>query len=134
MCTDTVCSDNKVYTDLWMSADMGETWAVQTMGIFANTYLNSMFTEYSKGIGRHYSAVLTGDDTIYILGGHKPNTTEGLNSVFTSSVNSPDATFSSAPYLISPKGVVYKSATQVAIFFKENIQMGTGTGAELNAV
>jgi hypothetical protein len=127
MCTDMACSNNMVFSDLWSSADVGETWAAHTMGIFANQDLATRVTEYSKGIGRYYSTVMTGDDTIYVLAGHKPNTTQGLNSVFTAYTNPPDVTFSSTTYLQGPTQTVLKTMPKVAIFFKENIQMGAGT-------
>jgi hypothetical protein len=126
-CKDMLCTDNMVMSDLWMSADTGATWECQTMGVFANSLLSSTITEYSKGIGRYYSSVITGDDTVWILAGHQPNTTQGLNRVYTSYVNPPDTTFSSTTYLGSPTTVVLKSMEKVAIFFKENIQMGAGT-------
>eukprot|EP00747_Dinoflagellata_sp_TGD_P154236 gnl/TRDRNA2_/TRDRNA2_177480_c1_seq4.p1 gnl/TRDRNA2_/TRDRNA2_177480_c1~~gnl/TRDRNA2_/TRDRNA2_177480_c1_seq4.p1 ORF type:complete len:1607 (-),score=271.05 gnl/TRDRNA2_/TRDRNA2_177480_c1_seq4:140-4501(-) len=126
-CEDMLCKNNMVMSDLWRSDDVGATWMCQTMGIYANTALSSMITQYSKGIGRYYSAVMTGDDTIWILAGHQPNTTQGLNRVFSAYTNPPDDTFSSTTYLASPTTTVLKSMESVAIFFKENIQMGTGT-------
>merc|ERR1719424_1150078 len=130
MCNDATCSNNQVYTDVWTSGDVGATWRCLTSGMYATPALQTKATTYSKGIGRYYSAVLTGDDTLFIVAGHKPNTTEGLNSVMTAFVDENDAVFSSTPYLVTPQlsgaQPVLKSMEKIAIFFKENIQMGAG--------
>jgi len=80
MCNDAACSNNLVFTDVWSSANIGESWDCQT----AN-YNDALTSVYSKGIGRYVSTVMTHDDTIFLIGGHKPNTTEGLDQILVSS-------------------------------------------------
>ena len=60
---------------------------------------------------------MAGDDTVWILAGHQPNMTEGLNRVFTSYIISPDEMFSSTLYLAAPTRTVLKSMSEVALPF-----------------
>lgn len=130
-CSSATCSDNMVYMDVWMSVDIGQTWSCQTSGLFSTPDLSALVTPYSKGISLRHSAVaLTGDDTIYVMGGHKPNTTEGFNTIYTSFWAPAEAQFSSTPYVEAPQTAstgILKSMSEVALFFRENIQLGTGT-------
>jgi hypothetical protein len=71
------CKD--VYTDLWKSSNYGWTWECLT-----SHYDQLTVTLYSKGIGRHVGALMTHDDTIFLIGGAQPNGTVGLNTVWSS--------------------------------------------------
>jgi len=122
-CSDSSCSNNEVFNDLWLSEDVGETWTCQT-----STVDPSLVTSYSRGVGRYTTAVVTGDDTLFLMGGSKANTTEGLNKVFTSYMIAPDQTFDGAnPYVVAPQiQPVLKNFGSVSVFFQESVQLGTG--------
>jgi hypothetical protein len=122
-CKDLQCSNNEVFNDVWMSSNVGETWTCQT-----STIDPSMVSSYSRGMGRYTTAVMTGDDTIFLMGGLKANSTEGLNKVYTSFLVAPDQTFNGAsPYLVAPQvQPVLKTFGSVSVYFQEAVQLGTG--------
>merc|ERR1719387_3239357 len=82
-CTGAMCGE--VFTDVWVSNDVGITWQCQT----AN-YDSTLTSSYTKGIGRHVGAVMTYDDTMFLIAGAKANFTVGLNSIWTSYAYAPD--------------------------------------------
>jgi hypothetical protein len=117
-----------VMTDVWMSADAGSTWNCQT----AN-YLDSAYSAYSKGIGQHTSGVMTYDDTVFLLGGHKPNTTQGLNKVYTSYAGPADVTFSATPYAQTPAAAAgAHPSTSVTLYFRE--ALGSAAGIRIRSL
>merc|ERR1712196_247597 len=104
--SDATCKNNLVFTDVWMSqevltagvfAEIGTTWTCQT----AN-YDPSFTSTYSKGIGRYISPVVTHDDVLWLMGGHVPNTTTGLNTVYTSYAGPLDLTLEKTVYAQYP--------------------------------
>lgn len=129
MCSDATCSNNMVFTDVWKSSNCGETWVCQTANFNA-----AMTSEYSKGIGRFASAVMTHDDTIFLLGGHKPNTTLGLNKIYTSSsLSTPplDNAFAARDLKTQTPATVYKAGGSFSLYFKEGIQTSGVSGAPI---
>jgi len=132
-CNDATCTNNAAFTDVWMSqetttagltAGVGATWTCQT------AHYNSSLTEtYSKGIGRYTSSVVTHDDTLWLMGGHKPNTTAGLNTVYTSYAGVLDLSLSKTIYAQSPLAAAtgLLRTTSVSMYFTEDVVAGTGT-------
>merc|ERR1719161_1468418 len=131
-CNDDVCSNNKAFTDVWMSSavktagitsDIGTTWTCQT----AN-YDPSFTSTYTKGIGRYISSVITHDDVLWMMGGQVPNTTTGLNTVYTSYAGPLDLSLSKTVYaqypLASATGLGL--STSVTMYFTEDVVAGTG--------
>jgi hypothetical protein len=53
---------------------------------------SEMTEQYSLGVGRLSTGIMAHDDTVFLIGGAKPNTTLGLNSIWTSYDASVDAT------------------------------------------
>merc|ERR1719162_995309 len=132
-CNDATCSNNAAFTDVWMSvatttagltAEVGATWTCQT----AN-YDSALTETYSKGIGRYVSSVITHDDTLWLMGGHVPNTTTGLNSVYTSYAGPLDQTLSKTVYAQYPLAAAtgLLKTTGVTMYFTEDVVAGTGT-------
>jgi hypothetical protein len=123
-CIDETCTNNQVRDDVWMSADVGETWVCMTSNIDPTIY-----TQYSMGLGSYSTATITGDDTIFLLGGLVANSTDGLNTIYMSQLAAPDTTFSATPYVIAPQTAtaVYRDFGSIHVFFKEAIQKGSGT-------
>merc|ERR1719456_935941 len=132
-CNDATCSNNAAFTDVWMSQettsaslllDVGTTWTCQT----AN-YDPSLTSTYTKGIGRYVSSVMTHDDTLWLMGGHVPNTTTGLNTFYTSYAGPLDLSLAKtvyAQYPLSAATGLLKS-TGVTMYFTEDVVAGTGT-------
>merc|ERR1719191_1968740 len=82
---DPYCAE--VYTDVWKSVDSGAKWTCLTANM-----ASEMTSEYSRGVGRLATGLMAHDDTIFMIGGAKPNTTLGLNSIWTSYAAAPDST------------------------------------------
>merc|ERR1719456_748253 len=132
-CNDATCSNNAAFTDVWMSQEtttagltsgVGATWTCQT----AN-YDSALTSTYTKGIGRYVSSVMTHDDTLWLMGGHVPNTTTGLNTFYTSYAGPLDLSLAKtvyAQYPLSAATGLLKS-TGVTMYFTEDVVAGTGT-------
>merc|ERR1711959_852420 len=126
-CNDATCSNNGAFTDVWMSSDttdVGTTWTCQT----AN-YDSALTGAYTKGIGRYVSSVVTHDDTLWLMGGHVPNTTTGLNTVYTSYAGPLDLSLSKTVYAQYPLAAAtgLGLSTSVTMYFTEDVVAGTGT-------
>merc|ERR1712193_282267 len=130
---DATCSNNLAFTDVWMSSevttggitsDIGTTWTCQT----AN-YDPSLTSTYTKGIGKYVSSVITHDDTLWLMGGQVPNTTYGLNTVYTSYAGPLDLTLSKTIYAQYPLDAATDllKSTAVTMYFTEDVVAGTGT-------
>merc|ERR1719428_103360 len=106
------------------AADIGTTWTCQT----AN-YDPSFTSTYTKGIGRYISSVVTHDDVLWMMGGHKPNTTYGLNTVYTSYAGPLDLTLAKTVYAQYPLAAAtgLLKSTAVTMYFTEDVVAGTGT-------
>eukprot|EP00928_Gymnodinium_smaydae_P082863 TRINITY_DN6613_c1_g1_i3.p1 TRINITY_DN6613_c1_g1~~TRINITY_DN6613_c1_g1_i3.p1 ORF type:complete len:3740 (+),score=726.59 TRINITY_DN6613_c1_g1_i3:1432-12651(+) len=70
---------NEVFNDVWVTKDVGETWACLTA-----SYAPLSWTPHSVGVGRYPSVVATHDDYIFILGGHVPKTENVTGDVYSS--------------------------------------------------
>merc|ERR1719162_466952 len=132
-CNDATCSNNAAFTDVWLSSEtttagltteVGATWTCQT----AN-YDSAFTSTYSKGIGRYVSSVITHDDTLWLMGGHKPNTTTGLNTVYTSYAGPLDLSLAKTVYAQYPLAAAtgLLRTTSVTMYFTEDVVAGTGT-------
>merc|ERR1711937_855523 len=132
-CDDATCSNNLAFTDVWMSqevttsgltSEVGTTWTCQT----AN-YDSSFTSTYTKGIGRYVSSVVTHDDTLWLMGGHVPNTTTGLNTVYTSYAGPLDLSLAETVYAQYPVAAAtgLLKSTSVTMYFTEDVVAGTGT-------
>merc|ERR1719335_1205261 len=132
-CNDATCSNNEAFTDVWMSqevttggitSEVGATWTCQT----AN-YDPSFTSTYTKGIGRYISSVITHDDILWMMGGQVPNTTTGLNTVYTSYAGPLDLTLSKTVYAQYPLAAAtgLLKSTSVTMYFTEDVVAGTGT-------
>merc|ERR1719335_1368218 len=106
------------------TTDIGTTWTCQT----AN-YDPSFTSTYTKGIGRYVSSVVTHDDTLWLMGGQVPNTTYGLNSVYTSYAGPLDLSLSKTVYAQYPLGAAtgLLKSTSVTMYFTEDVLAGTGS-------
>eukprot|EP00746_Dinoflagellata_sp_MGD_P140420 gnl/MRDRNA2_/MRDRNA2_73673_c0_seq1.p1 gnl/MRDRNA2_/MRDRNA2_73673_c0~~gnl/MRDRNA2_/MRDRNA2_73673_c0_seq1.p1 ORF type:complete len:2528 (+),score=396.81 gnl/MRDRNA2_/MRDRNA2_73673_c0_seq1:280-7584(+) len=115
------CKD--VYTDLWKSGNYGWTWECLT-----SNYDQLFVTLYSKGIGRHVGALMTHDDTIFLIGGAKPNSTVGLNTVWSSYTGTNDTTkpddYSSSMFPFTGDTNVLTSS-KVMMYFHESVFLRT---------
>jgi len=71
--------------------------------------------------------VITHDDTLWLMGGQKPNTTGGLNTVHTSLDGALDLTFSDVVLSQEPASGAdeLKNDASVTVFFTEDIKAGT---------
>merc|ERR1719262_328571 len=101
---------------------IGDSWGT------AN-YDPSFTSTYTKGIGRYVSSVITHDDTLWLMGGHVPNTTTGLNTVYTSYSGPLDTSLAKtvyAQYPIAAATGLLKS-TSVTMYFTEDVVAGTGS-------
>merc|ERR1712159_939527 len=111
-------------TTAGITSDIGATWTCQT----AN-YDPDLTSTYSKGIGRYVSSVITADDTLWLMGGQKPNTTTGLNTVYTSYGGPLDLSLSKTVYAQYPLAAAtgLLKSTTVTMYFTESVAAGTGT-------
>merc|ERR1719191_100838 len=128
--TDVFCAF--VMTDVWKSTDSGATWQCLTANM-----ASEMTLEYSRGVGRLATGVMAHDDTIFLIGGAKPNTTLGLNSIWTSYAAATDAT---KPTYLSvleaeERSVLATTASttdfvrktsKVKLYFSEAVKLATG--------
>merc|ERR1711975_66245 len=132
-CNDATCSNNMAFTDVWMSqevttagltSEVGTTWTCQT----AN-YDPALTSTYTKGIGKYVSSVITHDDTLWLMGGHVPNTTSGLNSVYTSYAGPLDLSLDKTVYAQYPVAAAtgLLKSTAITMYFTEDVVAGTGT-------
>jgi len=132
-CNDATCSNNGAFTDVWMSqetttagltSEVGTTWSCQT----AN-YDPSFTSTYTKGIGRYVSSVITHDDTLWLMGGQVPNTTTGLNTVYTSYSGPLDTSLATTVYAQYPTAAAtgLLKSTSVTMYFTEDVLAGTGS-------
>merc|ERR1719236_281058 len=132
-CNDATCSNNLAFTDVWMSeevttagltSEIGTTWTCQT----AN-YDPSFTSTYSKGIGAYVSSVITHDDVLWLMGGQKPNTTTGLNTVYTSYSGPLDTSLATTVYAQYPTDAAtgLLKSTSVTMYFTEDVLAGTGS-------
>merc|ERR1719386_170254 len=111
-------------TTAGLTAEVGTTWTCQT----AN-YDPSFTSTYSKGIGAYVSSVVTHDDTLWLMGGQKPNTTTGLNTVYTSYAGPLDLSLATTVYAQYPLAAATSllKSTAVTMYFTEDVVAGTGT-------
>merc|ERR1712159_399892 len=111
-------------TTAGITSDIGATWTCQT----AN-YDPDLTSTYSKGIGRYVSSVITADDTLWLMGGQKPNTTTGLNTVYTSYGGPLDLSLSKTVYAQYPLAAAtgLLKSTSVTMYFTEDVVAGTGS-------
>ena len=132
-CNDATCTNNAAFTDVWMSqevttggitSEVGATWTCET----AN-YDPSFTSTYTKGIWRYVSPVITHDDTLWLMGGHAPNTTTGLNTVYTSYAGPLDMSLATTVYAQYPLAAAtgLLKSTSVTMYFTEDVVAGTGT-------
>lgn len=114
-----LCSE--VFTDVWGSTDGGETWTCRT-----SNFVPSLWSEHSRGLGRYTAAVLAHDDTIFLLGGHRPNTTEGSSEVFSSYGGPLDLNFT-APglHFFLPSQARIFGRMNFSLYFTEDIAVNT---------
>lgn len=74
-----------VFTDVWQSSDSGQTWLCLT-----TNYDRSLTEQHSIGHGRFASGVAAHDDTLFLIGGAKPNATKALSTIWSSYWAKPD--------------------------------------------
>jgi hypothetical protein len=78
------------------------------------------------GIGRYVGALMTHDDTMFLIAGAKPNTTVNLNSVWTSYAAGKDSIAPTArTAMTSPTGTPL-TTTSVAMYFSEAVMLKAG--------
>merc|ERR1712159_309840 len=107
-----------------ITSEVGATWTCQT----AN-YDPSFTSTYTKGIGRYVSSVVTHDDVLWLMGGHVPNTTTGLNTIYTSYAGPLDLSLSTTVYAQYPLATAtgLLKTTSITMYFTEDVVAGTGT-------
>merc|ERR1719377_503743 len=103
------------------TTDIGTTWNCQT----AN-YDPEFTSTYTKGIGRYVSSVITHDDVLWLMGGHVPNTTTGLNTVYTSYSGPLDLSLAKTVYAQYPLAAAtgLLKSTAVTMYFTEDVVAG----------
>merc|ERR1719428_1292846 len=106
------------------ASEVGTTWSCQT----AN-YDPSFTSTYTKGIGRYVPSVITHDDTLWLMGGQVPNTTTGLNTVYTSYSGPLDTSLATTVYAQYPTAAAtgLLKSTSVTMYFTEDVLAGTGS-------
>eukprot|EP00746_Dinoflagellata_sp_MGD_P166558 gnl/MRDRNA2_/MRDRNA2_96532_c0_seq1.p1 gnl/MRDRNA2_/MRDRNA2_96532_c0~~gnl/MRDRNA2_/MRDRNA2_96532_c0_seq1.p1 ORF type:complete len:3796 (-),score=582.92 gnl/MRDRNA2_/MRDRNA2_96532_c0_seq1:173-9922(-) len=115
------CARSSVFMDVWSSADVGSTWKCLTASYGENIGGTQLYT---SGLYKA-TAAMTYDDTMWLLAGRKPNSTAGLQTVYSSLPGSQDLTVSASPYLtvVSPKSDNKALPTStIRIFFREAVQ------------
>jgi hypothetical protein len=129
LCTLTEVFCPHVFTDVWKSADVGATWQCLTANM-----ASEMTEEYSLGVGRLATGSMAHDDTIFLIGGAKPNTTLGLNSIWTSYAAATDST---KPEYLSLMEADRRSVlggiltdTTVKLYFSEAVTLATGVQSQ----
>jgi methionine-rich copper-binding protein CopC len=122
-CKQSLCVSNAVFADVWSSTDSGSTWIGQTANY------DDSIGENSKGMGRGVAAVLAHDDTVFLIGGRRGNSTTGLNTVYSSYSGARDSTFSSSPYASFPErgATSVLKSDNITMYFRESIQSGSSS-------
>eukprot|EP00746_Dinoflagellata_sp_MGD_P074176 gnl/MRDRNA2_/MRDRNA2_29997_c0_seq1.p1 gnl/MRDRNA2_/MRDRNA2_29997_c0~~gnl/MRDRNA2_/MRDRNA2_29997_c0_seq1.p1 ORF type:complete len:2479 (-),score=415.20 gnl/MRDRNA2_/MRDRNA2_29997_c0_seq1:427-7653(-) len=121
-CIDALCA-TQVFTDVWSSSDGGATWVCQT----AN-FAPELTEKYSLGIGRFVTPIMAYDNAIFLLGGHKPNTTLGLDTVYESYGRRLDTEIAGAfAQLPAHDSQGAMGDASLMLYFRESVQAGTGT-------
>merc|ERR1719428_580464 len=119
---DLECKSNEVFTDVWLSVDAGLTWSCRT-----SNYNPGITEKYSRGIGRFVSATLTHDDTVFLIGGQKPNTTMGLSTIWMSYGGPVDLQKPGGEYVYLPQSHETSPVNSpVKLYFGEKILIGSG--------
>jgi hypothetical protein len=121
-CIDPICA-TQVFTDVWSSGDGGATWVCQT----AN-YAPELTEKFSLGIGRFVTPIMAYDNTIFLVGGHKPNTTLGLDTVYESYGKMLDTAIAGPlTQLPAHDSSGAMADANLTFFFGESIQAGVGS-------
>eukprot|EP00929_Paragymnodinium_shiwhaense_P076906 TRINITY_DN39590_c0_g2_i1.p1 TRINITY_DN39590_c0_g2~~TRINITY_DN39590_c0_g2_i1.p1 ORF type:complete len:3352 (-),score=690.22 TRINITY_DN39590_c0_g2_i1:85-9075(-) len=120
-CSNIECTSGRVLTDIWVSANGGETWRCLNVnwGVASPVF-------HAGGGERYTTAVATLDDTVFVLGGGS-QTGQDANAVFVSSPAALDVVYDSVPYLQFPAGSQVTRVNMThAIYFPENVQKAKG--------
>eukprot|EP00929_Paragymnodinium_shiwhaense_P043296 TRINITY_DN22287_c0_g1_i1.p1 TRINITY_DN22287_c0_g1~~TRINITY_DN22287_c0_g1_i1.p1 ORF type:complete len:2761 (+),score=392.65 TRINITY_DN22287_c0_g1_i1:722-8284(+) len=115
-CSDDLCLNGIVHSDIWESTDFGETWNCKTVR-------HTVAADANSEVGRFPAVAMTGDDTIYLIGGQLPGSLEGSMNVYTSVNADPDISFDGDPYMKHPpkEGTVSRKM-KYYVYFREGIQ------------
>eukprot|EP00927_Polykrikos_kofoidii_P012143 TRINITY_DN15212_c0_g3_i1.p1 TRINITY_DN15212_c0_g3~~TRINITY_DN15212_c0_g3_i1.p1 ORF type:complete len:2409 (-),score=382.04 TRINITY_DN15212_c0_g3_i1:57-7187(-) len=109
--------------DVWLSADQGRTWSVQTASYAARF-------SHDRGPLHRMAAVITGDDGVFLMGGLRQNETIGSDDVLVSAPAKLDVVFDAKPYMQWPheQPVPVPGGTmRYEIAFGESVQRGSGS-------
>eukprot|EP00913_Durusdinium_trenchii_P010734 g10070.t1 len=69
-----VFDDHCNFNDVWFSPDIGESWHCQTKSYLAK---DPSFGNW-PGVGQGFAAVITQDDTIFVMAGDLPSSQDKL--------------------------------------------------------
>eukprot|EP00931_Biecheleriopsis_adriatica_P047377 TRINITY_DN27313_c0_g1_i1.p1 TRINITY_DN27313_c0_g1~~TRINITY_DN27313_c0_g1_i1.p1 ORF type:complete len:4923 (-),score=820.80 TRINITY_DN27313_c0_g1_i1:177-14945(-) len=122
----------EVFNDVWSSPDQGITWICQTASFAAGFAAGEVW----NNLGRYSSTVLTLDDTIYVMGGHKLGTEEeGIADVYQSYSGIGDIYLSDKkPFFVMPGSIWNEQPPALpfenfSVYFGEPVQItGSAVG------
>lgn len=98
-----VFDDHCNFNDVWFSPDIGESWHCQTKSYLAK---DPSFGNW-PGVGQGFAAVITQDDTIFVMAGDLPSSQEASAFMYESYLGLQDTYLTDQqPYLVQP-GSVY---------------------------
>ncbi|CAE6965254.1 unnamed protein product [Symbiodinium natans] len=92
------------FNDVWFSPDGGAHWHCKTMSYAAGWDMSQLLSWH--GVGKHFGAELTLDDTIYVLGGQLPGTEEAIPFAYQSYPGLQDVYLTDGqPFMILPGSI-----------------------------
>eukprot|EP00435_Cladocopium_sp_Y103_P006334 s3326_g2.t1 len=118
------------FNDVWFSGDTGESWHCKTKNYLAK---DPSVMEW-PGVGRGFNAVITQDDTIFVLAGDLPGREEASAHVYESFHGLGDVYLTDSPYFIMPGSTLLGQAAVpprqgFTLFFGEEILLAEGAMA-----
>lgn len=126
------CEDDWMcnFNDVWFSGDTGESWHCKTKNYLAK---DPSVMEW-PGVGRGFNAVITQDDTIFVLAGDLPGREEASAYVYESFLGLGDVYLTDSPYFIMPGSTLLGQAAVpprqgFSLFFGEEILLAEGAMA-----
>lgn len=118
------------FNDVWFSGDIGESWHCKTKNYLA---ADPSVMEW-PGVVRGFNAVITQDDTIFVLAGDLPGREEASAYVYESFLGLGDVYLTDSPYFIMPGSTLLGQAAVppsqgFSLFFGEEILLAEGAMA-----
>jgi len=119
------------FNDVWFSPDEGESWHCKTKNYLAKDPSVMSW----PGVGKGFNAVITQDDTIFVMAGNLPGSEEASSFVYESFLGFEDIYLSdSQPYFIMPGSTLLDQPPvppqqRFTLFFGEEVRLAPGAMA-----